>query len=466
MIDLSLDPATTRTALAAAILLGYTVFCGLVVSRHRRARGRLAALAGPLPEARTEAGAETVLVAYASQTGFAERLALRTAGALRASGTPVRVAPLDGVTTDALAACGRALFVVSTAGDGAPPDNAVDFTRRVMGGAADLRGLRYGLLALGDREYVQFCAFGRALDAWLHRQGAAALFDRVEVDGSDEGALRHWQHNLTVAGGRADMADWSTPDYGRWRLAARRHLNPGSPGAPVFHVVLTPLDGPQGWKAGDIAEIGPRDPVDPDRKLPHRAYSIASTPEDGGIELLVRQVRGPDGRLGIGSGWLTEHAAVGAEIAVRVRENRGFHGPADDRPMILIGNGTGIAGLRAHLRERARAGHRRNWLLFGERSPRHDRPFAAEIARWQADGVLERLDLAFSRDPADPAYVQDRLAAAGPEVARWVADGAAVYVCGSLQGMAAGVAGALTAILGEQTLETMAAEGRYRRDVY
>ncbi|NYZ16378.1 sulfite reductase flavoprotein subunit alpha [Azospirillum sp. RWY-5-1] len=466
MIDLSLDPAGTRTALAAAILLGYTAFCGLVYGHHRRARVRLAALAGPPLESGTEGGAQTVLVAYASQTGFAERLALRTAGALRGSGTPVCVAPLGALTAEALAGCSRALFIVSTTGEGDPPDGAARFARRVMGGTADLRGLRYAVLALGDRDYARYCAFGRALDAWLHHQGATALFDRVEVDDGDDGALRHWQHNLTFAGGRADMADWSTPDYGRWRLAARRHLNPGSPGAPVFHVVLTPLDGPQAWKAGDIAEIGPRDPADPRRKLPHREYSIASTPEDGGIELLVRQVRGPDGRLGIGSGWLTEHAAVGAEIALRVRENRGFHGPADDRPLILIGNGTGIAGLRAHLRERARAGHRRNWLLFGERSPRHDRPFAAEIARWHADSVLERLDLAFSRDPADPAYVQDRLAAAGPEVARWVAEGAAIYVCGSLQGMASGVAEALTAILGEAMLETMAAEGRYRRDVY
>lgn len=464
MIDLALDPAGTRMALAASVLLGYAAFCGLVYGHHRRVRARLAALAGPPPEPGTEADA--VLVAHASQTGFAERLALRTAGALREGGTPVRVAALGTLTADALAACPRALFVVSTTGEGDPPDSAARFARRIMGGTADLRGLRYGVLALGDRDYAHYCAFGRALDAWLHHQGATALFDRVEVDGGDEGALRHWQHNLTLAGGRADMADWSAPAYGRWRLAARRHLNPGSPGAPVFHLALTPLDGPVDWKAGDIAEVGPRDPADPDRKLPHREYSIASVPEDGGIELLVRQVRGPDGRLGIGSGWLTEHAPVGAEIALRVRENRGFHGPDDGRPMILIGNGTGIAGLRAHLRERARAGCRRNWLLFGERSPQHDRPFGAEIRCWQADGVLERLDLAFSRDPSHPAYVQDRLAAAGAEILRWVADGAAIYVCGSLQGMASGVADALSAILGGETLEAMAAEGRYRRDVY
>src|SRR5690606_34272979 len=82
--------------------------------------------------------------------------------------------------------------------------------------------------------------------------------------------------------------------------------------------------------------------------LPQRSYSIASLPGDGQLELLVRRMRHPDGSLGIGSGWLTEHAAIGSEIALRVRENRAFHPLPDDSPLILIGSGTGLAGLRAH----------------------------------------------------------------------------------------------------------------------
>src|SRR5690606_9801012 len=103
--------------------------------------------------------------------------------------------------------------------------------------------------------------------------------------------------------------------------------------------------------------------------LPHREYSIASLPADGRIELLVRQMHRPDGQVGLGSGWLTAHAGIGDGIAALVRRNAAFHPPADTTPLILIGNGTGMAGLRAHLKARVAAGCRRNWLLF--RSEEH-----------------------------------------------------------------------------------------------
>lgn len=200
--------------------------------------------------------------------------------------------------------------------------------------------------------------------------------------------------------------------------------------------------------------------------LPHREYSIASLPEDGTLDLVVRRVTGPGGRLGLGSGWLTRHVAVGGAVRLRLRRNAGFHPPPDDRPLILIGNGTGIAGLRAHLKARARAGHGRNWLLFGERTAAHDSLFADESAKWQAAGLLTRLDLAFSRDGDRPVYVQHLLAAAGDQVVQWVADGAAIYVCGSLEGMAGGVHQVLGEVLGTEMLEELAATRRYCRDVY
>ncbi len=100
------------------------------------------------------------------------------------------------------------------------------------------------------------------------------------------------------------------------------------------------------------------------KTLPHREYSIASIPQDGGLELVIRQTHYPDGRLGIGSGWLTQYAALHQPIAVRIRENTAFHPPVHDVPMILIGNGTGIAGLRAHLKSRVLQSQARNWLIF------------------------------------------------------------------------------------------------------
>src|SRR5690606_37317472 len=94
--------------------------------------------------------------------------------------------------------------------------------------------------------------------------------------------------------------------------------------------------------------------------------------------------------------------------------NPNLHPPADDRPLLLVGNGTGIAGLRALLKAREAAGHRRNWLLFGERQRAHDAFFTDDIERWRRDGTLERTDLAFSRDGGEHRYVQDALRAAAP----------------------------------------------------
>lgn len=168
----------------------------------------------------------------------------------------------------------------------------------------------------------------------------------------------------------------------------------------------------------------------------------------------------------MGSGWLTEHASLGGEVSVRIRENRGFHPPDDERPLILIGNGTGLAGLRAHIKARAAAGWHRNWLLFGERTASCDFFHRDEIDAWRQSGVLSRVDVAFSRDQAESLYVQHRLRSAAAELRDWVAEGASIYVCGSLQGMASGVAAALQDVLGAEALEQLAEDGRYRRDVY
>jgi len=216
--------------------------------------------------------------------------------------------------------------------------------------------------------------------------------------------------------------------------------------------------------------------------LPHREYSIASVPGEGTLRLLLRRMLRPDGSPGIGSGWLCDHAPQGGMIDLRIRANPGFHGPAADAPLVLVGNGTGIAGLRAHLAERIAAGGHRSWLLFGERHADRDFHFGEDVLAWLADGTLERLDLAFSRDAEGLAlppslaggervalhrgYVQDALLANADRLRQWVDGGATILVCGSLKGMAPGVDAALRAILGGDRVEGLLVAGRYRRDVY
>lgn len=520
------DPGPVRLAAAAFALLAYVGFC-VAVWRARRAREHAHAA---LP---SEAAEAAWLIAYASQTGYAEQLARQTADSLHGAGVAVRLSPLATLDAAQLARTPRALFVVSTTGEGDAPDTAATFVRDVLDRPAALSTLRYGVLALGDREYRNFCAFGRRLEAWLRGCGAQPLFDAVEVDDGDDGALRHWQHEIGVVVGRTDLPDWQAPRYTDWRLLERRLLNPGSVGGACFHLVLQPPPAARlDWRAGDIAEVGPRHAPDevaawlheaghdgtaivevgrgpeslrdalarsrlPERAetvgqgaqsiaarlvpLPHREYSIASLPADGAIHLLLRRFRRPDGRLGLGAGWLTEHARLGDAVALRVRANANFHVPDTARPMILIGNGTGIAGLRALLKERIAAGARRNWLLFGERNAACDFHYGDEIEGWCSQRWIERLDLAFSRDGAwasdedrpaaaqdapQKVYVQHRLAAAGETLREWVDAGAAIYVCGSLDGMAPGVDAVLTAALGREAVQELVVQGRYRRDVY
>lgn len=456
MLDLDAFSPETRRLIAAGAVAGvYALFCGAIAVREtlRAAAVRREA------EALSQGAGEPVLVAYASQTGFAEELANATAKALSEADAPVTLRELGAVTAADLT--GRALFVVSTTGEGDAPDPARAFIRDVMKDDLDLSALRYGVLALGDSTYAEFCAFGRSLDAWLAHSGAQPLFDRVDVDDGDPAALRHWQGQLSQLTGVTDAPDWTRPAYGRWTLAERTLLNPGGPGGEAWHIRLTPPEG-ETWEAGDILEVGPRN----DPALPHREYSIASLPSDGGVELIVRLMSRADGQPGLGSGWLCRFAEVGGTIDARVRTNRSFHAPDAKRPLILIGSGTGLAGLRAHLKARAALGVRWNWLVFGERTAAHDYFHRAEIEAWQASGLLDRVDLAFSRDQDQRIYVQHRLRAAADVLRRWVANGAAIYVCGALDGMSRDVHAALVEVLGGDVLERMTEEGHYRRDVY
>ncbi|SET09742.1 sulfite reductase (NADPH) flavoprotein alpha-component [Pseudomonas graminis] len=475
----------------------------------RNARGEVSATTG-------EQGAAW-LIGFASQSGFAEQLAWQTAGQLQTAGVPVKVQRLGDITEHDLHQSRNALFVVSTFGDGEAPDSARGFERKVLGRPLALENLNYAVLGLGDRQYQQFCGFAQRLHGWLAERGGRTLFAPVEVDSGDGAALQHWQQQLGQLTGSTPATVWQAPEYQNWTLVAREWLNPGSAGSKVFLLGLT-CDSAIRWEAGDLVEVLPRNPASAveqflsglgiaadtqvtvdglsetlgqalsTRQLPvnrshlvglhaqalidalvplaMREYSIASIPEDGVLQLIVRQELHPDGSLGLCSGWLTEHVAVGGAISLRVRRNSGFHLPTESVPMILIGNGTGMAGLRSLLKARVAAGEPRNWLLFGERNSAHDFHCADELKGWLASGDLARLDLAFSRDQAEKIYVQDRLREAAVELRRWLAEGAVIYICGSLEGMAAGVDATLNALLGEDAVRDLIEQGRYRRDVY
>ncbi len=209
------------------------------------------------------------------------------------------------------------------------------------------------------------------------------------------------------------------------------------------------------------------------RSLPPRFYSIASSRAAVGeaAHLLVAGVRYETHgrqRAGVASIDMNEQRKSGDRLSVFLRPNPHFRLPADPaRPVIMIGPGTGVAPFRGFLQEREATGARgKNWLVFGHRNYLHDFLYQLEWQDWIKDGVLTRLDVAFSRDQPEKRYVQHALWDAREDLKAWVADGAAIYVCGDASAMAKDVHDTLIRVLDKPALDALRREGRYLRDVY
>ena len=271
---------STRLLVAALLVIGYLLMCGLIFRLRRRQRAQRMQFAS--------ADRQAWLVVYASQTGFAEELAHKTVATLHTGGVQAHLCALSDLDAAHLATLERALLIVSTYGEGNAPDNGALFASKIMQASQpSLTQLHFGMLMLGDTQYPQFCGFGRELTHWLQTCGAQTLFEPVTLDssGDTQTTLQTWQHHLSHIAGTSDAPDWEGPNYQQWILTARRLLNPGSVGNPAFHLELQPMyDDAMQWEAGDLAQIlAPADPLRP------RDYSIASIPSDGALHLLVRQ---------------------------------------------------------------------------------------------------------------------------------------------------------------------------------
>jgi sulfite reductase (NADPH) flavoprotein alpha-component len=219
------------------------------------------------------------------------------------------------------------------------------------------------------------------------------------------------------------------------------------------------------------------------RPLPGRLYSVASSPKahQGEAHLLVGAVRWESRgrkRGGVASTYFADRRRVGDPVRVYVKPNRHFRLPEDgNRPIIMIGAGTGVAPYRAFVEERAELGAAgKSWLVFGERNFTNDFLYQLEWQDHLASGTLSRIDVAFSRDQPEKIYVQHRLWEQRSDILKWVDDGAHIYVCGDEKGMARDVDVTLARILadaargdddaGRAKLKELAKAGRYQRDVY
>ena len=234
----------------------------------------------------------------------------------------------------------------------------------------------------------------------------------------------------------------------------------------------------------DGARIDPAELPDLLRPLQPRAYSISSSPlaSPDRIHLTVAAVRhgAETGRehQGVCSTFLADRCLEKDSAGISLQPDAAFRVPSDpDRPMIMVGPGTGIAPFRAFLHERAAsAATGTNWLLFSDQHRASDYIYADELAEFTEQGVLHRLDLDFSRDQAEKIYVQTRMLEAARELYAWLEDGGHFYVCGDASRMAKDVDRALREVIASQRgrgsedadeyVATLKREKRYVRDVY
>ena len=532
--------------------------------------------AAPLPRP-----AEPLTILYATESGNTERLAAKAQAASRKLGFKPRLLDMaDGTPAD-LKGVKNLLVLASTWGEGEPPQRAAPFYRALLAdGAPELDGVRFSVLALGDRAYANFCETGRIIDERLAALGAARIAERADLDLDFETPAADWTRSVLdklaptqaqpggevihVAFPQANAEpEWSRAHPFAAELNGSVVLNGSRSAKQTAHLELslegsgiafepgdalsvvpqndpalveavlkatgvepTPAleerltrdldittltrpvldayerlrpsgelsallkdDGWRGWLEGrqlvDLLEAFPSR-LDADelasllRPLPARAYSIASSPLafPGEAHLLVGKVgyqTHDRDRHGVASSWLTRAIRPGAVVPVFLRPNKHFRLPDDgDRPIIMVGPGTGVAPFRAFLQHRREQGAKgRSWLFFGDRTYTHDFLYQLDWQELHEDEVLTRIDVAFSRDAPSKVYVQHRMWEHRAELWRWLQDGANFYVCGDATAMAKDVHATLLRIAEDQGAadpqawaDDLVRAGRYQRDVY
>lgn len=540
-----------------------------------------------------------VTVLFGSQTGKSQGLAKKVSKKLEDQGFQVTLSSMSDFKTNTLKKVQNLLIVVSTHGEGDPPDNALPFYEFLHSKRAPkLDGLPFSVLALGDTSYEFFCKTGKDFDQRLEELGGKRIVDRVDCDVDFDELAAEWMNRVlsslgtasgsaaapsqsvaAVESGEASEFSRTNPFQaevlenlnlnGRGSDRETRHIELSLEGSslqyepgdclgiyPENHPTLVnELIDAMGWKADELvainknggtatvqeallrhyeitvltkplleqaakltsnsglkellesgreaelkAYIKERDLLDlvqdyslkgvPAsefvpilRKMPARLYSISSSPKAAPDEVHVTvravryEARGRE-RYGVCSVQLAERVQAGDKLPVYIQQNPNFKLPENpETPIIMIGPGTGVAPFRAFLGEREETGAEgKTWLFYGDQHFTTDFLYQIEWQRWLKEGVLTRMDVAFSRDTDRKVYVQHRMLEKSKELYQWLQEGASIYVCGDEKKMAHDVHQTLLTILEQEGgfspdeaaeyLTRMQQQKRYQRDVY
>ncbi|MFC5649564.1 assimilatory sulfite reductase (NADPH) flavoprotein subunit [Paenibacillus solisilvae] len=552
------------------------------------------------PSTSAPAVSKEVTVLFGSQTGNSHKLAKKLTGKLQDQGFQVTLSSMIDFKPNTLKKVQNLLILVSTHGEGDPPDNAISFYEFLFSKRApQLEGMPFSVLALGDTSYEFFCKTGKDFDQRLEELGGKRLAPRVDCDVDYDEQAEMWIADVLASLGQASVAAQAptlvstsavhggeSSEYSRshpFQAAVLENLNLNGRGSDreTRHLEISlensglqyeagdslgvyPQNYPRlvddlietmGWNPDELvaipksteelslkealtsryeitvltkplieqaAELAPgnglkallaaggeqelreylkgRDLLDLARdyewkgvtassfvpllrKIPPRLYSIASSPKayPGEVHLTIRKVHyETHGRVryGVCSTYASERLEPGKTLPVFVQDNPNFKLPSNPgTPIIMIGPGTGVAPFRAFLGEREEIGAEgKTWLFYGDQHFSSDFLYQVEWQRWLKEGVLTRMDVAFSRDTEQKIYVQHRMLEKSKELYQWLEEGAAVYVCGDEKKMAHDVQAALIAILKQEGglseedaaayLTKMQQEKRYQRDVY
>lgn len=559
--------------------------------------GSEAVTSAPSAAASVQPVSKDVTVLYGSQTGNSEGLAKKTAQHLEEKGFQVTLSSMSDFKPNNLKKINNLLVIVSTHGEGDPPDNALSFHEYVHGRRAPkLDHLSFSVLSLGDSSYEFFCQTGKEFDERFEELGGTRLFDRVDCDLDYDEPFSEWLQGVasSLSEGEAvslpqesagannqAVSEYSrtNPFYaevleninlnGRGSNKETRHLELSLEGSGLVYepgdsLGIYPTNDPAlvdeliqtcGWneeeavtvhKNGDTLPlkealtshfeitvltkpllqkiaaltkseslhalleegneeklkeyIAGRDLVDAARdfgpfegtaaeftsilrKIPARLYSIASSlkANDEEVHLTIGAVRydahGRE-RQGVCSILCAERLQPGDTLPVYIQHNQNFKLPQDpDTPIIMVGPGTGIAPFRSFMQEREEMGaNGKSWLFFGDQHFVTDFLYQTEWQKWLKDGVLTKMDVAFSRDTEEKVYVQHQMKKQSKELFEWLEQGAYVYICGDEKHMAHDVHNTLLSIIQEEGamskekaesyLANLQQQKRYQRDVY
>ncbi|MCQ6276882.1 assimilatory sulfite reductase (NADPH) flavoprotein subunit [Bacillus sp. V3B] len=579
-------------------LSGYLA-ASLSVSQSSAALETPVALEGQLPaESTGKAVSKEVTILYGSQTGNAQGISENAGKTLEGRGFQVTVSSMNDFKPNNLKKIQNLLIVVSTHGEGDPPDNALSFHEFLHGRRAPkLEDLRFSVLALGDSSYEFFCQTGKDFDKRLEELGGTRLYPRFDCDLDYDEPASEWLEGVLEGLSEAQAQGGSTAPVpvtasqavesvysrtnpfkaevlenlnlnGRGSNKETRHLElsledsgltyqPGDSlgvipendpalvelliealkwnademvtvkqgdnrtlkDALISYYEITTLTKPLLQKAAELStnndlqqlvapgneekakaylegrdlldfvqDFGPwgesaQEFVSILRKMPARLYSIASSlsanPEE--VHLTIGAVRyeahGRE-RKGVCSILCADRLQPGDTLPVYIQHNQNFKLPNNpDTPIIMVGPGTGVAPFRSFMQEREELGAEgKSWMFFGDQHFVTDFLYQTEWQKWLQDGVLTKMDVAFSRDTDEKVYVQHRMLEQSKELFEWLQEGAAVYICGDEKNMAHDVHNTLIDIIekesgmsrekAEEYLADMQQQKRYQRDVY